>query len=64
MAENQPLLQEETPMEVDQPQRQPTPPPPEPSPKERALEAFKRKLIEHREYDQKLKNRTSYHTQY
>lgn len=30
--------------------------PPEPSPKERALESFKKKLIEHREYDAKLKN--------
>lgn len=28
---------------------------PEPSPKEKALESFKKKLIDHREYDNKLK---------
>lgn len=28
-----------------------------PSPRDKALESFKRKLIEHREYDNKLKNR-------
>lgn len=29
---------------------------PEPSPRDKALEAFKKKLIDHREYDNKLKN--------
>ena len=28
----------------------------EPSPRDKALEAFKKKLIDHREYDAKLKN--------
>lgn len=32
-------------------------PEPEPSPRDKALEAFKKKLIDHREYDNKLKNR-------
>lgn len=30
---------------------------PEPTPKEKALESFKKKLIDHREYDNKLKTR-------
>lgn len=54
-AEQEPLLGQDnnndTPMESAQAA------PPEPSPRDRALEAFKKKLIDHREYDAKLKNR-------
>lgn len=59
--EAQPLLSNE-PQESDIAMDYEAPAEPEPSPRDKALESFKRKLIDHREHDNKLKNRTHFKT--
>lgn len=56
--ETQPLIADSA--DRDTPMPSAAPETMEPSPRDKAFESFKKKLIDHREYDNKLKNRTTW----